>query len=88
VNKFWSIVGAAGGMGAPSMVKLERAFRASKLKKGKDPDEWITYLEELRDRLGEMGSTIKEDQFLVHILNNLSKEYKLQVYLWKNELDL
>jgi hypothetical protein len=36
---------------APSMVKLEREFRASKLKKGEDHDEWITYLEELRDRL-------------------------------------
>jgi hypothetical protein len=66
---------------APSMVKLERELRASKLKKGKDPDKWITYLEELRDRLGEPGSTIKEDQFLVHILNNLSKEYKLHVLL-------
>jgi hypothetical protein len=64
------------------MIKLERDFRASKLKKGKNPDEWITYLlEELRDRLAEMGSTIKEDQFLVHILNNLSKEYELQVLL-------
>jgi hypothetical protein len=66
---------------APSMVKLEREFRSSKLKKGKDPDIWITDLEELRDRLVDMGSTIKEDQFLIHILNNLSKEYELQVLL-------
>jgi hypothetical protein len=30
-------------------------------------------------RLTEMGSEIKEDQFLIHILNNLSPEYELQV---------
>jgi hypothetical protein len=71
---------------APSMVKLEREFRASKLKRGKDPDEWITYLEELRDRLKEMRSTIKEDQFLVHILNNLSKEYELPVLLMEKQI--
>jgi hypothetical protein len=36
---------------APSMVKLEREFRASKLKKGTDPDVWTTNLEELPVRL-------------------------------------
>jgi hypothetical protein len=71
---------------APSVVKLEREFRASKLKKGKDPDKWITYLEELSDRLEGMGSTTKEDQFLVHILNNLSKEYELQVLLMEKRI--
>jgi hypothetical protein len=33
-----------------------------------------------------MGSTIKEDQFLVHILNNLSKECKLQVFLMEERI--
>jgi hypothetical protein len=50
---------------APSMVKLERELRVSKLKKGKDPDVWITNVEELRDRFAEVVSTIKKDQFLV-----------------------
>lgn len=71
---------------APSMVKLEREFRSSKLKKGTDPDVWITNLEELRDRLAEMGSVIKDDQFLVHILNNLSPEYELQVLFMEKRI--
>lgn len=72
---------------APSLVKLERQFRTSKLKKGADPDDWITSLEELRGRLQEMGSEIKEDQFLIHVLNNLSKEYQLQVLLMEKRIN-
>jgi hypothetical protein len=71
---------------APSMIKLEKQFRESRLKKGKDPDVWITNLEELRDRIQEMGSSMTDDQFLVHILNNLSKEYKLQVLLLEKRI--
>lgn len=70
------------------MVKIEKELRASKLKKRNDPNIWITYLEELCDRLKKMmGLIIKEDQFLIHILNNWSHEYELQVlFIWRKEL--
>jgi hypothetical protein len=71
---------------APFMVKLERDFCSSKLKKGTDPDVWIMNLEELRDRLEAMGSVIKDDQFLVHILNNLSPEYERQVLFVEKQI--
>jgi hypothetical protein len=40
-----------GPVSAPSMVKLEKQFRTSSLKKGENPEEWITELEDLRIRL-------------------------------------
>jgi hypothetical protein len=33
-----------------------------------------------------MGSVIKDDQFLVHILNNLSSEYELQVLFMEKKI--
>jgi hypothetical protein len=66
---------------APSLVKLECAFRKSVLKDNQDPGEWITHLEEMRMQLEEMGSVLSDDQFLVHVLNNLTEDYDLQVAL-------
>jgi gag-polypeptide of LTR copia-type len=43
---------------APSMVKLEKQFRGLALKKGQDPEVWITELEDLYVRLEDMGSSI------------------------------
>jgi hypothetical protein len=44
---------------APSMVKLEKQFRELTLKKGQDPEVWITELEDLCIKLEKMGSLIK-----------------------------
>lgn len=71
---------------APSLVKLERQFRQSKLKLKSDPDAWITELEDMRLRLEDMGSTISDDQFYIHILNNLSSDYELQVALLERKI--
>jgi hypothetical protein len=64
---------------APSLVKLEYSFRQSVLKQKEDPDAWITWLEEMRMQLEEMGSVMSDDQFLIHVLNNLTVDYELQV---------
>jgi hypothetical protein len=65
---------------APTKVKLKKAFQAMKLKnKEDDPDEWITELEEMRARLADMNSTMDDDDFLIHILNNLPPEYETTV---------
>jgi hypothetical protein len=52
---------------APSMVKLEKQFRQCSLKKGQDPDIWITELENYRMRLGQLGSGISDNQFIYYI---------------------
>jgi hypothetical protein len=64
---------------APTLVKLEKQFRELSLKKGQDPEIWIMELEDLRVRLETMQSSISENQFMIHILNNLTSDYELQL---------
>jgi hypothetical protein len=64
---------------APSVVKLDKQFRESSLKKGQDPEVWTTELEDLRVRLDDMGSSNSENQLMIHVLNNLTLEYNLQL---------
>jgi hypothetical protein len=71
---------------APSMVKLEKQFRELSLKKGQDPEVWITELEDLCVTLENMGSCITEDQFMIHILNNLTSDYDLQLALMERRV--
>ena len=72
---------------APKLIKIKRKFANSRLKKNtKDPEEWITELEELRDRLEDMGSIMSDEDLMIHILNNLPSEYELQVEKWKEIL--
>jgi hypothetical protein len=70
----------------PSMVKWEKHFRSLALKKGQDPEVWIIELEDLRMRLDEMGSTISENQFMIHVLNNLTSDYDLQLALMERKV--
>jgi hypothetical protein len=70
----------------PSLVKLEKQFRELSLKKGQDPEIWITQLEDLRVRLEAMGSSISENQFMIHILNNLTSDYELQLALMERRV--
>ena len=71
---------------APSMVKLDKQFRDSSLKKGQDPEVWITNLEDIRVRLDDMGSSISENQFMIHVLNNLTQDYELQLTLMEKRI--
>jgi hypothetical protein len=66
---------------APSMLKLDKQYRDSSLKKGQDPEVWITELEYFRVRLDDMGSRISENQFMIHVFNSLPTEYNLQLAL-------
>ena len=55
--------------------KLE--FAQSKLTDWtKDPDEWLDELETIRADLDLMGSPINDEDFKIHVLNNLPKEYE------------
>jgi hypothetical protein len=66
---------------SPSMVKLDKKFRDSSLNKGHDSEVWITDLEYFRVRFDDMGSSISENQFMIHVLNSLTSEYDLQLAL-------
>jgi hypothetical protein len=64
---------------APTLAKLNRNFYGAALKRGVDPDVFLTYMEDLRVRMSELGSEMTDDQFILHILNNLGKDYESQV---------
>jgi hypothetical protein len=72
---------------APSLVKMEKQFRQSALKKGQDPDIWITELEDYRMKLDELGSSISENQFILHILNNMTANYDLQLAMMEKRIN-
>ena len=50
---------------APTMTKLSEIYQCARLKEGKDPDVYITYLEDLRNRLEEMERKVTK-QHAVH----------------------
>jgi gag-polypeptide of LTR copia-type len=66
---------------APSLVKTERMFRESRLGKNEDLEIWINNLEDLCIKLETMGFVMKDDQFIVQVLNNLTSDYELQMLL-------
>jgi hypothetical protein len=68
------------------MVKLEKQFRELSLKKGQDLDVWITESEDLCVKLENMGTCITENQFMIHILNNLTSDYDLQLALMERRV--
>jgi hypothetical protein len=70
----------------PSLVKLEKQFRQYSLKKGQDPDIWITKLEDYRMRLEDFGSSISDNQFILHILNNMTDDYDLQLAMMEKRV--
>jgi gag-polypeptide of LTR copia-type len=71
---------------ALSMVKLHKQFRESSLKKGEDPEVWVTQLEDISVRIEEMGLEILEKQFMIHVLNNLPSNCDLQVALLERRI--
>ena len=65
---------------APPLIKIKGEIENSRLRKDtKDPEEWITELEELCNRLEDMGLIISNEDVMIYILNNLLLEYELQV---------
>lgn len=60
-----------------SLLKMKKKFENSKLEDGKDPEEWISYLEGIRAEIEAIDSTaaISEKDFMVHVINNLPRAY-------------
>lgn len=62
---------------APSLLKLKKQFANSSLQREVHPDEWITDLESLRNDMDSisLSSKMNDQDFMIHILNNLPEEY-------------
>jgi gag-polypeptide of LTR copia-type/Zinc knuckle len=71
---------------APALVKSEKQFRELSLKNGQDPEIWIMELEDLCVRLVTMHSSLSENQFMIHILNNLTSDYELQLAMMESRV--
>jgi len=65
----------------PRKLELCREFQMCKLKNSdQDPEAWITHLEGLRMKLSNIGCAMTdEDLMMVHILNNLTDDYEVQL---------
>ena len=64
---------------APNRLLLSKQYQNASLRAGADPSAFITYMEELKVKLDEMGYNIPETQFIDQVLNNLTEEYELEV---------
>ena len=76
---------------APSLLKLKKKFHNSRLEsEDKHPDEWITNLESLRNKMDTIPHTSKmsDMDFMIHILNNLSDVYDVVLDSMENRLML
>lgn len=60
----------------PNRARLHRNFYNATCKQTEDPGVYITYMDDLRERLHEAGGQeITDDEFMVHILNSLPDSY-------------
>jgi len=65
---------------APIKLELKSEFQQSKLwNVTQDPIIWILELESLHAQLKGIKSDILDEDFMIHVLNGLSVEYKVQV---------
>ena len=73
---------------ATAKAHLRLEYQRSKLVDATmDPAEWISKLERLRFRLESLGVIVDDDDFVVHILNNLPKEYDTVVEVLEPQMD-
>jgi hypothetical protein len=71
-----------------SLVLLKKEFNLCALRRtDKDPDKWITQLLLLRQRLKGMGHQMTDLDVVIHILNNLPKEYESVVESLETDID-
>ena len=63
---------------APYIAALQAQFSTTELKRGGDPDVFITAMEDIRTCLTDMGMTISDKQLMIQILNGLTQDYENQ----------
>jgi hypothetical protein len=72
----------------PSRMRLVREFAQSRLANvNKDPDIWLTDIEDLRTRIDSMSKrSLEGEDFYAHVLNNLPKEYMFDVAILEQNM--
>ncbi len=72
---------------AASKIELKKQFTQKVMKNGQDPNEWLMELDHLRNRLQAMKSSIQDEDYIIHILSNLTQEYSELVTVLEGELE-
>jgi gag-polypeptide of LTR copia-type len=54
-----------------------KKYAAAKLRKGHDPDVYITYVQDLRMRMADMSQPVDDCTFMLHILSDLADDYEM-----------
>ena len=72
---------------APSKAKLHSMFYSAKMNMKADPMNYITYLEDVRTRLEDAGSKMTDENFILQVLNTVTKNYITEVRLIEERLD-
>jgi hypothetical protein len=67
---------------------IKREFSQCSLKRERDPEDWIKQLLLMNTRLEGMGYKMPEMEIIVHILNNLPREYESVVEQIEGDLDI
>lgn len=70
-----------------SRTKLHKEFYRAELRKGADPINFITYMEDLRERLKETKQPMSDEHFVTQILNGLTIIYDNEVRLIECDID-
>jgi hypothetical protein len=71
---------------APSLVRMEKLLCHCALKKNQDPEILTTEFKGLHMKLEELGSKITGNRFMIHILNNMTSDYNLQLEMMENRI--
>jgi hypothetical protein len=66
---------------------MEKQFRQCALKKNQESEIWMTEHEDLCMKLEDLGSSITDNQFMIHILNNMTSNYDLQLEVMKKRIN-
>ena len=60
---------------ATELAYEKRTYENAVMLKGQDPDSFLDYLEQKRNRLLKLGKEITDEEFVVDIINKLTDEY-------------
>jgi hypothetical protein len=71
-----------------NLMTIKREFSQCSLKRERNPEDWIKQLLLMNTRLEGMGYKMSEMEIIVHILNNLPREYESVVEQIEGDLDI
>ena len=63
---------------APTLLQLQEEFYNAKLKQTEAPNEYMTWMEDIKQRLSQNGININYKQFFIKTINSLPNEYSLE----------